>query len=67
MSDKMNKFIELIESFEEKHGKFDATSCLRCIEIARKEMMSGKYSVESFLKAKELLLSAVKCDSEYHN
>ncbi len=67
MNDKLSKFNELVESFESKHGKFDAKSCLRCIEIARKEMMAGKYSVESFLKAKEILISAVKCDSDYTN
>jgi hypothetical protein len=67
MNDKMERFIDLIETFEKIHGKFDASSCLRCIEIARKEMMAGKYTVESFMRAKELLLGAVKCDSEQIN
>lgn len=67
MNDKMNKFVEIVEAFEEKHGKFDAAACLRCIEIARNEMKAGKYSVESFLKAKDMLLEVVKCESDIPN
>ena len=61
--DKLLAFKELIEQFELKHGSFDAKACLKCIEIAKAQMESGKYSVESFLKAKTLLIDAVKCDS----
>ncbi len=66
-NDKIEKFAQLIEKYEEQHGKFDAAACLRCIEIARQEMKAGKYSEESFLKTKNILLSAVRCEGFYSN
>lgn len=62
VEDVREHFKNLIDSFEETHGyPFGAKECLRCIEIAKAQMESGKYSVESFLKAKELLINSVKC------
>ena len=63
----LNRFNKLIEQFEEKFGKFDAKVCLRCIEIARNEMKSGKFSEENFMKAKNILLNAVRCEGFYSN
>lgn len=64
VEDMKDQFQKLIDSFEETHGyPFGAKECLRCIEIAKAQMESGKHSVESFLKAKALLIDAVKCNS----
>lgn len=62
MDIKLQKFAQMIETFEEKFGKFDAAACVRCIQIAENEMKAGKYSVEAFLKAKEILLKSVECN-----
>lgn len=67
VNEKIEKFAELIEKFEEQHGKFDAAACLRCIEIARQEMQAGKYSVEAFMKTKEILMNAVRCEGNLSN
>ena len=60
-NDLKEQFQSLIDSFEETHGfPFGAKECLRCIEIAKSQMESGKYSYESFIKAKELLINAIE-------
>lgn len=60
--DLKEQFETLIDSFEETHGfPFGANECLRCIEIAKSQMESGKHSYESFIKAKALLINAIKC------
>ena len=61
MSAKIEKFAKMIHSFEEKYGKFDAATCLKCISIAEKQMLAGKYSVESFMRTKEILINSVEC------
>lgn len=63
VEDLKTEFQNLIDSFEETHGyPFGAKECLRCIEIAKTQMQSGKYSYESFIKAKELLINSIKCN-----
>jgi hypothetical protein len=63
----LEKFEQLMETYEKQFGKFDAPACLRCIEIARNLMKDGLCSAEVFIKTKNVLLEKLEPEGNYSN
>lgn len=57
----------LIATLEESGRGFSGRDCLFCIEVARQEMLAGRTSVETYYKAKNILLELVECASIIEN
>lgn len=60
----MSNFEKILE---DAGVEMTAENCLRCIELAKIEMREGRFSVESFFKAKEIVMSLCVMPSEAIN